>query len=127
MALVIGEVKPGFATGPNGAPNPALTGNATLLVLPPVWDSSPEIGWGRVFYGFGSDFGNAKLRVAIHNSNAKGGWRINIIDVPSDGAVTRIDAWAGDDKISICRVPRTADDKADSIPVGYRIEAVLKP
>jgi hypothetical protein len=127
MALMMGEIKPGFGTNAAGAPDPALTKNATVLVVPPVWDTSPEIGWGRVFYAFGSDFGNVKLRVAIHNTNGGGGWRINVITVKSTDSVARIDAWAGDDKISVCRIPTSQADTADSIPVGYRIEAVLKP
>ncbi|MFE9421661.1 hypothetical protein ACFYNO_01725 [Kitasatospora sp. NPDC006697] len=123
MALTMGQVLPGFGTDPAGNP----TGkNATILILPPVWDNDPEIGWGRVFYAFGSDFGDANLRVAIHNSNNGGGWRVESLVVRSAESVARIDAWAGDDKISICRVPASATDTADSIPVGYRVEAVLK-
>lgn len=126
MALMMGEIKPGFGTDVAGNPQPALGHNATVLVLPPVWDTDPEIGWGRVFYSFGSDFGDAHLRVAIHNSGNGGGWRINTLVIKSTDSVTRIDAWAGDDKISICRIPTSATDKADSIPCAYRVEAVLR-
>ncbi|MCC9307672.1 hypothetical protein LN042_11255 [Kitasatospora sp. RB6PN24] len=126
MALMMGKVEPGFGCDAAGNPQPGLVHNATVLVLPPVWDTDPEIGWGRVFYAFGSDFGDAHLRVAVHNSNSNGGWRVSTITVKSTDPVARVDAWAGDDKISICRIPTSATDKADAVPVGYRVEAVLR-
>jgi hypothetical protein len=125
MALVIGEIKPGFATDPAGQWKPELIHNATMLILPPVWDNNPEIGWGRVFYAFGCDFADIKLRVAIHNVNQGGGWRVETLTIKATDSPVRIDAWAGDDKISICRIPTSATDTQDGAPAAYRVEAVL--
>lgn len=129
MALVTGELKPGFAADAAGAPDPARTHNATVLLLPREWDGEQDIPWGRVWVRLGCDFGTARVRVGIYaegRADGKNGWRIETVDVDAATGTVLVDPWEGATKLSLARVPRSATDTADSVPVAYLVEAVLK-
>jgi hypothetical protein len=115
MALVIGEIKPGFVSDDRA--------HGTLIPVPPP--SSGGAGWGPVWLSFGSDFGDVTLRVAIYNS-VTGGWRITEqLAVPALGERVPVGLVPGDHKVSVGRV-RTGADDPGTWPCGYMIEALLK-
>lgn len=112
MALVIGEVKPGFLDG-----HPE---NGTVIPLPP--QNGGAIGWGGVYLSFASDFGDATLRTAVWNSGA---WRVGELKVTQAGGRVTLNIQDGDQKVSVGRIK--ADEKDTGMcPVSYLIEATLK-
>jgi hypothetical protein len=130
MALVVGEIKPGFATDVNGMVLPDKVGNATVLVLPREWDGDQDIPWGRVWVRLGCDFGTAKLRVMVFaeaRPDGRNGWRdAGPVIVDAAKGTVLVDPWEGATKMSICRIPQSATDSADNVPIAYLVEAVLK-
>lgn len=112
MALVIGEVKPGFL-----ADDPKT---ATMILLPP--QNGGAVGWGSVYLSFGCDFGDATLRTAVWNGGA---WRIGELKVTSTGGRVSLPIRDGDQKVSVGRVKAGATDPG-TCPVGYMIETTLK-
>jgi hypothetical protein len=113
MALVIGDVRPGFLDG-----HPE---NGTLIPLPP--QNGGAIGWGQVYVSFASDFGDALLRIAVWNS---GSWRVEPpLKVTSNGGRVTLAIRDGDQKISVGRL-RVDEKDAGICPVGYMIETTLK-
>ena len=115
MALVIGEIKPGFVADDRA--------NGTLIPLPP--QNGGAVGWGPVYLSFGCDFGDVVLRVAVYNSNTKA-WRITEkLPVPVLGDRVSVQIQDGDQKVSVGRVQNGATDKGTA-PVGYMIETTLK-
>lgn len=115
MALVTGEVKPGFLAESEG--------NVTLIPLPP--QNGGSIGWGRVYLSFGSDFGDVTLRMAIYNAVTQK-WKItNNVLVPAAGNRVGVVINDGDQKVSVGRVATDANDKG-IYPCAYMIESVLK-
>ncbi|MEU8968180.1 hypothetical protein AB0D11_02695 [Streptomyces monashensis] len=115
MALVIGEVKPGFVANDRG--------NGTLIPLPPQHGGA--LGWDAVYLSFGSDFGDVLLRVAIYNTTAKK-WRITEkLPVPQLGDRVAVAIQDGDQKVSVGRVQNGATDKG-TWPCSYMIETTLK-
>jgi hypothetical protein len=115
MALVIGDVRPGFLADDRG--------NGTLIPLPP--QNGGAIGWGQVFLSFGSDFGDVVLRVAVYNGPAKG-WRIaEQVKVPALGDRVVVGIQDGDQKVSVGRVRAGADDTG-AWPCSYMLEALLR-
>lgn len=116
MALVIGNVEPGFVADDKA--------HGTLVPLPP--QNGGAFGWGGVWLSFGSDFGDVTLRVAIYNANTKA-WRITErLVVPQAGGRINIGIQDGDQKASIGRV-KTGPTDNGTWPCGWMIEAVLKP
>jgi hypothetical protein len=126
MAIVVGELKPGFAA--DAAGKVVHPEHATVLLLPREWDGDQDIPWGRVWVRLGCDFGTAKLRVAVFSELAGHvGWRIlDPIVVDAAKGTVLVDPWEGATKLSVCRMPQSATDAADSVPVAYLVEAVLK-
>lgn len=114
MALVIGEVKPGFVSDDHG--------NGTLIPIPP--QNGGAVGWGPVFLSFGSDFGDVLLRVAVYNSPAKK-WRIAQLPVPQLGDRVGVALQDGDQKVSVGRVQNGPTDKG-VWPCAWMIETTLK-
>jgi hypothetical protein len=115
MALVTGEVKPGFLA--------ESVENVTLIPLPP--QNGGAIGWGKVYLSFGSDFGDVTLRVAVYNVNAKH-WKITEkVLVPASGDRVNIAISDGDAKVSVARVATNASDKG-IYPCAYMVETTLK-
>lgn len=114
MALVIGEVKPGFLDG-----HPE---NGTLILLPPK--NGGAIGWGDVFLSFGADLGDSRLRVAVWNDNSKS-WRVDTLDVKSNEGRVGYLIHEGDSKVSIGRIKSSAADTGTN-PVGYLMETTLR-
>ncbi|GAA5021932.1 hypothetical protein [Kitasatospora paranensis] len=114
MAIVIGTIGPGFLDG-----HPE---NATLIPLPP--QNGGAVGWGPVYLSFGSDFGDAQLRVALWNDTSRG-WRIATVQVPAAGGRVGVGIQDGDSKASVGRVKASATDTG-LCPVGYLIETTLK-
>lgn len=113
MALVIGEVRPGFLADD--------IANATLIPLPP--QNGGAVGWGSVYVSFGADFADAVLRVAIWG---KGSWRVTEqLKVPSTGGRVTVSIQDGDEKLSVGRVKASPTDTG-KCPVGYMIETTLK-
>lgn len=113
MALVIGEVRPGFLADD--------IATATLIPLPP--QNGGAVGWGGVYVSFGADFADAVLRIAVWGS---GSWRVTEqLKVPSAGGRVAVPIQDGDEKLSVGRVKASATDTG-RCPVGYMIEAVLK-
>jgi hypothetical protein len=114
MALVIGEIKPGFLADDRG--------HGTLIPLPP--QNSGAIGWGQVFLSFGSDFGDVVLRVAVYNS-VSNAWRVaDQVKVPSQGGRASISIQDGDQKVSVGRVKNGAADTG-AWPCSWMVEATL--
>lgn len=114
MALVIGEIKPGFVADDKG--------NGTLIPLPP---QDGGLGWGKVYLSFGSDFGDVLLRVAVYNATSKA-WRITSkLPVPQAGNRVSIPIQDGDQKVSVGRVKNGASDKG-TWPCSYMLETTLK-
>ncbi|MFI5985029.1 hypothetical protein ACIBEA_29710 [Streptomyces sp. NPDC051555] len=113
MAVVIGEVKPGFL-----ADNKA---NATMIPLPP--QNGGTLRWGRVYVSFATDFGDATLRVAIWGNSI---WRVSELKVTSTGGRAAIYIQDGDEKVSVGRVKAGATDTGDC-PVAYLLETTLQP
>ncbi|MFD9128672.1 hypothetical protein [Kitasatospora sp. NPDC059571] len=114
MALVIGTIDPGFLDG-----HPE---NGTLIPLPP--QNGGAVGWGPVYLSFGSDFGDALLRVAVWNDTAKA-WRITNLQVAAAAGRAGIAIQDGDSKVSVARLKASATDTG-LCPVGYLIETTLK-
>lgn len=113
MALVIGTIPPGIWT--QDAP-----GTAVLIPIPP--QNGGSVGWGPVYLSFGSDFGDALLRVAVWNS--KRGWRVDQVPVKSAAGRVGYLVQDGDEKVSVGRLAATPTDKG-ICPVGYLIETTL--
>lgn len=114
MALVIGDIKPGFLDG-----HPE---NGTLIPLPP--QNGGAIGWGTVYLSFGCDFADALLRVAIWNDTSKS-WRISQVRLASAGGRVNVTVQDGDSKVSVGRVKASAAD-AGLCPIGWLLETTLK-
>jgi hypothetical protein len=115
VALVIGEVKPGFLADGRG--------NGTLIPVPPPQGGA--LGWGAVYLSFGADFADVTLRIAIWNSVSKA-WRINnALRVPAAGDRAMVDLTAGDMKVSVGRVKSSNSDTPDT-PCSWMIETALK-
>jgi hypothetical protein len=114
VALVIGTIPPGIWT--QDAP-----GTAVLIPIPP--QNGGSVGWGPVYLSFGSDFGDALLRVAVWNS--KTGWRISQLAVKSSAGRLSYLIQDGDEKVSVGRLKNSATDTG-TCPVGYLIETTLK-
>lgn len=115
MALVVGEIKPGFLAD--------STANVTLIPLPP--QNNGAVGWGHVYLSFGSDFGDVVLRVAIYNSRLHD-WRVtDALQVPILSDRVLVPIQDGDQKASVGRV-RVSPSDTGVFPVGYMIEATLK-
>lgn len=115
MALVIGEIRPGFVADDRA--------NGTLIPLPP--QNGGAIGWGKVYLSFGADFGDVVLRIAVYNSTAKA-WRITEkLPVPTLGDRVSVDIQDGDQKVSVGRVKNGSTDKG-TWPCGYILETTLK-
>lgn len=112
MALVIGEVKPGFLDG-----HPEY---ATVIPLPP--QNGGAVGWGAVYVSFAADFGDALLRVAVWNAGA---WRISELPVTAAGGRATVAVRDGDQKLSVGRL-KANDKDTGSSPVAYMIETTLK-
>jgi hypothetical protein len=116
MALVIGEVKPGFVADDRS--------HGTLIPIPPPDGGSA--GWGQVWLSFGADFGDVVLRVAIYSSTT-GKWRItDQLPVPALGDRVSVDLVPGDQKVSVGRVRNGAGDPG-TWPCSYMLEALLHP
>lgn len=114
MALVIGEVKPGFVADDRS--------HGTLIPLPPP--NGGAIGWGPVWLSFGADFGDVTLRVAVFNAPANA-WRIvERLPVPSQGGRIGIPIQDGDQKVSVGRVKSGAGDTG-AWPCGWLLETTL--
>lgn len=114
MALVIGEVKPGFVADDRA--------HGTLIPLPPP--NGGAIGWGPVWLSFGSDFGDVTLRVAVFNGPANA-WRITEkLLVPSQGGRVGVPVQDGDQKVSVGRVKGATGDTG-AWPCGWMLETVL--
>ncbi|WP_369387447.1 hypothetical protein AB5J72_07430 [Streptomyces sp. CG1] len=115
MALVTGEIKPGFLTDDKA--------NGTLIPLPP--QNGGALGWGTVYLSFGSDFDDVLLRVAIYNTKT-GQWRITGKPaVPQLGDRVSVAIQDGDAKVSAGHVQNGASDKG-TWPCSYMIETTLK-
>ena len=114
MALVIGEIKPGFLADDKA--------NGTPIPLPP--QDGGAVGWGRVFLSFGGDFGDVLLRVAIYSSTAKK-WRISQVTVPQLGDRVGVAIEDGDQKVSVGRIQNGPTDKG-TWPCAWMIETTLK-
>lgn len=117
MALVIGDIKPGFLDG-----HPE---NGTLIPLPP--QNGGAVGWGQVFLSFGCDFAEkdiARLRIAIWNDLSKA-WRVSSIDLKSAGPRVNVSIQDGDSKVSVGRLQTGTADKGDC-PIGWMLETTLK-
>ncbi|WP_431683446.1 hypothetical protein [Kitasatospora sp. KL5] len=114
MALVIGDVKPGFLDG-----HPE---NSTLIPLPP--QNGGAVGWGPVYLSFGCDFGDAQLRIAVWNENSRS-WRVSSLTVTAAGGRVGVPVQDGDSKVSVARVKASATDTG-LCPIGYLVEAILR-
>lgn len=113
MALVIGEVKPGFLTDTDKSA-------ATVIPLPP--QNGGALGWGAVYVSFACDFGEATLRTAIWG---KGFWRLGELKVASTGGRVTLAISDGDEKVCIARIKAGPTDTGD-FPIAYMIETTLK-
>lgn len=112
-AFATGQLKDGFDTTTIFAPPPAAMGSA---------------GWGEVWISFGSDFGNAHLRVAayVHGN----GWTV-ADDITVPAAADRVNPFNGPaphgiQKVSVRRVKTNPTDTADAIPVTWLVETAKK-
>ncbi|MFJ8208084.1 hypothetical protein [Streptomyces sp. NPDC096033] len=112
MALVIGEIRPGFQADD--------TANATMILLPP--QNGGAVGWGSVYLSFGCDFGDVTLRTAVWGN---GSWRVGELKVTSAGGRVNLPIKDGDHKVSIGRIKSGPTDTGTT-PVGYMIETTLK-
>lgn len=95
-------------------------GARTIILVPPA--NFGSAGWGNVWVSFGSDFGDAHLRVAAYVHGA--GWTvINDVLIPADG--DRVNPFGGPlptatQKISVVRAANP------EVPVGWLVEAVAR-
>ena len=112
MALVIGDVKPGFLTDGKD--------RATVIPLPP--QNGGALGWGQVYLSFASDFGDAYLRIAVFNA---GSWRVDHLVVKAAGPRVNYAIRDGDEKVSVVR-ERAGTADTGTFPVGWMLEATLK-
>lgn len=112
MALVIGEVKPGFLTDGKD--------RTTVIPLPP--QNGGAVGWGQVYLSFASDFGDAYLRIAVFNG---GSWRVDHLVVKSAAGRVNYAIRDGDEKVSVVR-ERAGVADTGTFPVGWMIETTLK-
>lgn len=117
MAVVIGEVKPGFLDG-----HPE---NGTIIPLPP--QNGGAVGWGKVYASFAVDFHlpavpKARLRIAVFNGGA---WRIGEIALSSTDGRVPLTIQDGDQVLSVGRIKANEADLGN-YPISYMIEAVLK-
>jgi hypothetical protein len=114
MALVIGEIKPGFLADDKA--------NGTVIPLPP--QNGGAIGWGQVFVSFACDFADVVLRIAVYNTPAKA-WRITEqLKVPALGDRVNIAIQDGDQKVSVGRVKAGTGDTG-TWPCGWMLETTL--
>lgn len=113
MAVVIGEVKPGFLADSKA--------NMTMIPLPP--QNGGTLRWGRVYVSFACDFGDATLRIAIWGNKV---WRVSELPVTAVGGRVPIYIQDGDEKVSVGRVKAGPTDTGDC-PVAYLLETTLQP
>lgn len=112
-----GQMKDGFACNSLGAV--VLPAYATMLTIPP-----PDAGalpWGEMWLSLGCDFAAALVRVAIHDGQA---WSVETVTLDPTAprqVVAQLPVNAG--KISLCRIPLSPGDGADSTPIAWLIEA----
>jgi hypothetical protein len=113
----------GYACDVNGT----LTDKTKALVTPVPQLGGPRITYRNVDAWLGCDFGNVRVRIAIHNVTT--GWAANRIwkaDITSEGPRYPIWLQAGDDKISIARMPASpGDTDGADVPASLLIEPVL--
>lgn len=114
MALLIGQVPAGFLSSAGS--------NGILIPVPPP--NGGSIGWGDVYVSFGSDWGDAGLRVAIYNSGSSS-WRVVHVKTLSAGPRVGFQLQQGDEKISVVREALSASDPG-TCAVGWMLEATLK-
>jgi hypothetical protein len=105
-----GEVKSGFGST-----------NATVIVIPPVEGGTAQ--WGPAWLSLGSDFGDARVRVAVHNGHTWAVWqdeKAAEVKAAGDRWVLALPAGAG--KVSLMREPRSDGDTADAVPLAWCVE-----
>ncbi len=110
---------PAFQTGQ--LPEGLGVEHTTILTIPPVGGGA---GWGPAWLSFGSDFGDAELRVAVHDGVA---WHVHeglaVTDegnrAPWNGTDGKLPAGSG--KVSIIRRPTNPADQGDT-PVAWLLE-----
>ncbi len=115
--LATGQLVPGFACDVNGVVVDAT--KATMIVTPPA--NGGALPWGNMWLSLGCDFDPVKVRVAIHDGT---GWSVKTVTVnPPDGRLVVAQLPTNVGKISLCRVPLSAQDTGGSTPVGWLLEA----
>lgn len=118
MAVAIGTIPHGFAADEGGS-----IADSTIILLPP--QNGGAFGWGNVYVSFGTDFWDARLRVAIWNDNA-GSWRDQIVNLDRLGGRVNVNIQDGDSKVSVGRQRRDENDPGNQ-PIGWLLETALKP
>ncbi|MEU3657360.1 hypothetical protein AB0E67_32155 [Streptomyces sp. NPDC032161] len=89
-------------------------------IVVPVPPPNGGLGWKRLWFSLGYDFGDGRIRVAVFMN---GSWSAKNYDVLGAGPRVGFEVTDGTEKISLGRVMRTASDRVDNNPVGWLLEA----
>ncbi|MFC4507018.1 MULTISPECIES: hypothetical protein [Streptomyces] len=111
----LGDVPHGFAYNEDG--NIIHYKHVILLATPTANESGT---WGGEWLSFGSDWADARLRVAAHDGTS---WVwVKHIDVVAANSRAVVQLPPGTQKVSIGREKKTAGDFVDNSPVGWLLE-----
>ncbi|MFH8462464.1 hypothetical protein [Streptomyces sp. NPDC017991] len=91
-----------------------------VRIIAPPPPSGTGFGWKRVWLTFASDFGDAKVRVAVFKS---GTWTARTVDVTSSGNRVGFEIESGVQKVSVGRMKTTAVDRNEDIPLSWLLES----
>jgi hypothetical protein len=117
MSIAIGSVPSGFGGDTNDM------SRMLLIPLPPR--NGGAFHWGDSYLSFGTDFHDARLRIAVWNDSMQA-WRVNDnFIVPANGGRVNQELLDGDSKVSIAR-KKMDDNDPGTQPVGWLFEIVLK-
>lgn len=117
-AFATGQLNNGFLCDVNG--NVTTPANATIILSPPPRGGA--LAWGTVWLSLGCDFGTAYIRVAVHNGGSWGPIE-TVVVVDTEPRLLVLELPPGTGKVSMGRVPTSATDTDDSLPVAWLLEA----
>ncbi|MFC5748368.1 hypothetical protein [Actinomadura rugatobispora] len=110
-----GQIPHGFAFTENGA---LIHYKYAIVLAIPQANQGNWLGDGYV--SFGSDFGDVRLRMAVHNGTS---WTsVKTITVTSSGLRVGEQLPAGSQKVSVGRAKAGPNDTADDIPASWLLE-----
>ncbi|MEV7797099.1 hypothetical protein AB0O68_34885 [Streptomyces sp. NPDC087512] len=89
------------------------------MILPPPTDGA-SYGWKKFSLSFGSDFDDAKVRVAVFKGTT---WAVQTYDVPAGGGRVGFTLDAGTLKVSVGRMKTSAGDRNEDTPLSWLLES----